>query len=94
MTKPLVEAVIDGFENDVDIDFNWVLRLKEIPEILSAPALEFVTYNCGSDFTARSDTKSQLPKLVALIIDQEPLGCPKSLALVFERDEFRISLNC
>ena len=89
----LVEALVDGFTNDINVDIKGASCLKESSEVLTTPTLNLVTDHGRTDFTADRDSETQLFQFILLVIDQEPLSSPESPAILLERHELRVSLN-
>jgi hypothetical protein len=93
MYESLVEALVDGFTNDINVDIKGISCLKESSEVLTTPTLNLISNNRRANFAADSYSETKLFQFILLVVDQEPLSSPESPAILLERHELRVSLN-
>lgn len=91
--QSLVEALIDGFEDDIDFGSRLDARFRQTSKVLAAPAFEPVAHDGLPDFTRGRDPEPNFTGFVYPVVQQEPVHRPMSSAVLFEIKKFGVPLE-
>lgn len=93
MGESFIEALIQGFKHDIQINSESKTLARKLPKIFTAPSFESVPQNSGTDFATDGDSKTKGPRLIQLIIKKKPIRNPHTPACFFEFQKIRIAFE-